>query len=84
MSQLIDSSITCLGDFIESSLQKFAAKPAFSCLGQTLTFSDIDKKSNDLACWLQQYSGLQAGDRIVIQLPNISQYPVVPPLPKMH
>ncbi len=76
MSQLIDSSITCLGDFIESSLKKFSAKPAFSCLGQTLTFDDIDKKSHDLACWLQQCSGLQAGDRIVIQLPNISQYPV--------
>jgi long-chain acyl-CoA synthetase len=76
MSQLIESGITCLGDFIEHSLKEFSNKPAFSCMGQTLSFKDIDEKSHALACWLQQHSGLQAGDRIIIQLPNIIQYPV--------
>lgn len=65
-----------LADFIEVSLTKYAKLPAYSCFGQTLTFSDIDKKSQDLAAWLQQESGLFAGDRVIIQLPNITQYPI--------
>lgn len=43
-----------LADFIEVSLTKYAKLPAYSCFGQTLTFSDIDKKSQALAAWLQQ------------------------------
>ena len=77
MRQHIEQGINSLGDFIESRLRIYAEKPAYSCMGQTLTFSDIDSKSRALACWLQQSSGLQAGDRIIIQLPNIIQYPVV-------
>jgi len=76
MSELIESGINNLGDFIENTLKKYADNPAFSCLGQTHSFSEIDSKSRALACWLQQVSGLQAGDRIVIQLPNITQYPI--------
>ncbi len=76
MTDLIASGINNLGDFIEDALSKFSDKPAFSCLGQTLSFAQIDSKSRALACWLQQTSGLKAGDRIVIQLPNISQYPI--------
>ena len=76
MSDLIASGINNLGDFIENTLGKYSANPAFSCLGQTLNFAEIDSKSRALACWLQQESGLKAGDRIVIQLPNITQYPI--------
>jgi len=76
MQQLIETGIQNLGDFIEKALTKYGEKPAFSCLGQTVSFSDLEEQSRSLACWLQQSSGLQAGDRIVIQLPNIIQYPI--------
>ncbi len=76
MSQIIEQGINNLGDFLEHRLSLYADLPAYSCMGQTLTFNDIDNKSRDLASWLQQVSGLQAGDRIIIQLPNIIQYPV--------
>ncbi len=76
MSELVESGINNLGDFIEGSLAMYADKPAFSCQGKTLSYRDIEIKSRALACWLQQESGLQAGDRIVIQLPNIIQYPI--------
>lgn len=75
-SQLIESHIHSLGDFIEQSLAQYADLPAYHCLGQTLSFIDIEQKSRALACWLQQKSGLQAGDRIIIQLPNLIQYPI--------
>lgn len=70
------TSINSLADLIEERLTKHADKSAFNCLGQTLSFSEIDQKSYALAVWLQQHSGLQAGDRIVIQLPNLIQYPI--------
>ncbi|WP_394171788.1 AMP-binding protein [Thalassotalea litorea] len=65
-----------LADLIEDSLQQHADAPAFSCLGQTLTFADIDAKSKALAAWLQAHPQLQPGDRIAIQLPNVIQYPI--------
>lgn len=70
------TQIDSLADLIEESLQKYADKDAFHCLGQTLTFAEFDEKSYALAVWLQQKSGLKAGDRIAIQLPNLNQYPI--------
>ena len=52
------------------------AKPAFSCLGQTLSYGEIDQLSRRLASYLQKTLKLKAGDRIAIQLPNLIQYPV--------
>ncbi|GLX86128.1 long-chain-fatty-acid--CoA ligase [Thalassotalea loyana] len=65
-----------LADFIEATLAKFAEKPAFSCLGQTLSFAEIEQKSRALACFLQEHPAINAGDRIAIQLPNLIQYPI--------
>ena len=53
-----------------------SAKPAFSCLGQTLSYGEIDQLSRRLASYLQKILKLKAGDRIAIQLPNLIQYPV--------
>ena len=53
-----------------------SAKPAFSCLGQTLSYGEIDQLSRRLASYLQKKLKLKAGDRIAIQLPNLIQYPV--------
>ncbi|MCY7295548.1 AMP-binding protein [Alteromonas sp. a30] len=65
-----------LADLLEDSFQKFATLPAYTCLGTSLSYADIDKQSHSLACWLQHHSGLQAGDRVAIQLPNLLQYPI--------
>lgn len=52
-------------------------KVAFTCLGQTLSFADLDRLGNAFAAFLQNCTALQPGDRIAIQLPNLLQYPVV-------
>lgn len=62
---------------LKESCQRFADKPAFSNLGKTLTYGDIYRLSGDFAAWLQNYTDLQPGDRIAVQLPNLLQYPVV-------
>ncbi|MCK7597651.1 AMP-binding protein [Microbulbifer sp. CAU 1566] len=65
-----------LAEYIGQCLKRFHDKPAYHCLGQTLTFGEIDEKSRYLAQWLRHECGLEAGDRIAIQLPNITQYPI--------
>lgn len=56
---------------------KYAEKPAFTCLGQTLTYAELEEKSGAFAAYLQNETGLKAGDRIAVQLPNVLQYPIV-------
>lgn len=63
-------------DLFETACQKYHDQAAFSCLGQTLTFADIDSLSRAFASFLQQHPRLQEGDRIAVQLPNLLQYPV--------
>ena len=64
-------------EVFNKSVKKFADRPAFSALGQTLTYGDIDRLSANFAAYLQNETTLQKGDRIAVQLPNLLQYPVV-------
>jgi long-chain acyl-CoA synthetase len=65
-----------LMDVFHEAVKRFADNPAFTCMGQTLTFAELDKLSGHFAAWLQHETGLQPGDRIAIQLPNVLQFPV--------
>ena len=69
-------NVTCLADYIESVLTKFADRPAYTALGQTLTFSEIDEKSSALARYLVNEAKLEPGSRVAIQLPNLIQNPI--------
>jgi long-chain acyl-CoA synthetase len=63
-------------DVFHSAVKRFAQKPAFTCMGKTLSFADLDHLSADFAAWLQHETDLEPGDRIAIQLPNVLQFPV--------
>ena len=52
-------------------------RPAYTCLGQTLTYAEVDQIARRVASYFQKQLKLVAGDRIAIQLPNLIQYPVV-------
>jgi long-chain acyl-CoA synthetase len=66
-----------LVELIDKFVTKYATRPAFMCLGQTLTYQELDRLSAAFASYLQHELGLQQGDRLAIQLPNLLQYPVV-------
>jgi len=59
---------------IEGAMVEFADKPAFRCLGQTLTYADTDRLSHDFAAYLQGPLGVRKGDRIAVMLPNIPAF----------
>ncbi len=71
------NTYTNLTQLIEQTCQTFAELPAYNSAGKTITFAQVEQQSRYLAQWFQQQSGLKAGDRIAIQLPNIVDYPVV-------
>ncbi len=63
-------------DMIEDCLERYADKPAYTCMGTTLTYRDLDEQSRHFAAYLQKRLGLLKGERVAIMLPNILQYPV--------
>ena len=67
---------TSLVDAFDHIVGQYPERTAYSCLGQDLSFADIDRNSAQLASYLQHELGLKPGSRIAIQLPNVGQYPV--------
>ncbi len=61
---------------LDEIFEKYADLPAFKNMDKTLSYGEIDSMSTSFAAWLQD-SGLEKGDRIAIQMPNLLQYPVV-------
>lgn len=64
-----------LREFAEESFKKFAKLNAFTLMGKSMTYKELDEKSNAFAAYLQ-YRGLKKGDRIAFMMPNLLQYPI--------
>ena len=65
-----------LGELFLGSTDKYTSKPAFTCMGKTVTYFELCQQSSAIAAWLVE-KGLQKGDRVAIMMPNILQYPAV-------
>ncbi len=65
-----------VADVLDESFKDYSQRPAFHCMGKSLTYSEIDLLSRKFASYLQHQVGLRKGDRVAIMLPNILQYPV--------
>ncbi|MGE8477144.1 MAG: long-chain-fatty-acid--CoA ligase FadD2 [Pseudomonas shirazensis] len=63
-------------DVFERSCKRFADRPAFSNLGVTLSYGELERHSAAFAAWLQANTDLAPGDRIAVQMPNVLQYPI--------
>jgi len=65
-----------LREMIEHSFQQYPDNPAYTNMGTTITYRDLDALSMQFACYLQKKLELTRGERVAIMLPNILQYPV--------
>ena len=63
-------------EVFDASCAKHAHRPAFTNMGVTLTWGDIERYSAAFACHIQKYTDLKPGDRIAIQTPNVLQFPI--------
>ena len=65
-----------LREIIEKSCVRFAELPAYSNMGKTITFAELDQQSRAFGAYLQRKLGFKQGDRVAIMMPNLLQYPV--------
>jgi len=63
-------------EVFERCCKKFADRPAFSNMGVTLTYAQLERHSAAFTAYLQEQTDLQPGDRIAVQMPNLLQYPI--------
>jgi len=65
-----------LREFLEQSFAKYRSLPAFTNMGHSISFGELDEMSRYLGAWLQKNAGLSKGDRVAVMMPNIIQYAV--------
>ncbi|OCO98253.1 MULTISPECIES: long-chain fatty acid--CoA ligase [unclassified Ensifer] len=65
-----------IGEFFDHAVARYSSRPAFTCMGKTLTFADLNAESARIGAWLQSI-GLAKGDRVAVMMPNILQNPVI-------
>ena len=63
-------------DVFEQAIERFGEKPCFANLGTTLTYSEMDRYTDQLASYLQGLPGMEKGDRVAIMMPNVLQNPI--------
>lgn len=70
------SRFTSLKNLLEQSCERFRERPAFTSLGVSLSYDELDRRSREFGAWLQHEAGLKRGERVAIMLPKLLQYPV--------
>src|SRR5258706_9840558 len=64
-----------LRDVFDSVVAEFGPRPAYTCMGRSITFAELDRASASFGAFLQG-RGLKKGARVALMMPNILQYPV--------
>ncbi len=62
-------------DLFEETFKKYGKQPAFSNMGKSITFDQLDKLSRNFGAYLHA-RGLEPGDKIALMMPNMLQYPI--------
>jgi long-chain acyl-CoA synthetase len=62
-------------DVFEESVAKYASRRAYTCMGKSITFAELDALSRAFGAWLQA-KGCGKGTRVALMMPNILQYPI--------
>jgi len=60
----------------DEAVAKHRDKPAFTNMGKTLTYGEIDVLSARFAAYLSGDLKLRKGDRVALMMPNCLQYPI--------
>ena len=65
-----------LNAMFEEACAAYGNLPAYQNFGTVLSYAQLEALSRAFAAWLQKRSGLSAGDRVAVMMPNVMQYPV--------
>jgi long-chain acyl-CoA synthetase len=75
-AEIDPDSVRSLVQMFEDACSQYAAKPAVSNMGRTLSYAELGELSRRFAAWLQRLAGVKKGDRVALMMPNILQYPI--------
>jgi long-chain acyl-CoA synthetase len=75
-AEIDPDSIPSLKQLYEDACRQHASQVAFTNMGVSLTYAEVEEKSRRFGAWLQKEAGLRKGDRVAIMMPNVLQYPV--------
>ncbi|HEY4191451.1 MAG TPA: long-chain-fatty-acid--CoA ligase [Mesorhizobium sp.] len=64
-----------IGELLVKACKQFAGQPAFTCMGKSLSYAEMERQSSAFAAWLQS-TGMPKGARVALMMPNVLQYPV--------
>ncbi len=64
-----------IGALFESNTATYRDRPAYTNMGRTISFGDLERLSRAFGAWLQG-KGLAKGARVAVMMPNCLQYPV--------
>jgi len=62
-------------DVFDRTVADFGPRTAYTCMGRSITFAELEAKSAAFGAFLQG-QGLKKGARVALMMPNILQYPV--------
>ncbi|OOS23346.1 AMP-binding protein [Moraxella pluranimalium] len=71
----LPDNINSLIDIFEQAFARHGNKVAFTCMGASITYRELDNYSRQIAAYLQSI-GLVKGDKVAVMMPNILQYPI--------
>ncbi|RAP28492.1 long-chain-fatty-acid--CoA ligase [Candidatus Marinamargulisbacteria bacterium SCGC AG-343-D04] len=63
-------------DVFEQSVSSFADRPAYTSMGVSLTYKEVDTLSKHFAGYLQNHLNMEKGQRLALMMPNLLQYPI--------
>lgn len=67
---------TSLLEVFERNFSRYGNKKAFTCMGVSISYRELDLFSRQIAAYLQSL-GLKKGDKVAAMMPNVLQYPIV-------
>ncbi len=75
-SEIDPTRYTSVAAMLLECCDRFRHRPAFSNMGRTISYGDLDRLSTALAAFFVNDLKLAKGDRIAIMMPNLLQYPI--------
>ncbi len=75
-AEIETSSNASIAELFEKTCQQYPDHSAFSNMGTTLSYREMEQKTAAFANFLRQDLGLEKGERVAIMMPNLLQDPV--------
>ncbi|MCF2906884.1 long-chain-fatty-acid--CoA ligase FadD [Pseudoalteromonas sp. DL2-H2.2] len=63
-------------ELFDNSFKEFAQLPAYSNMGKTMTYQQVDEATKAVAGYIQNTLKLGKGDKVAVMMPNLLQTPV--------